>query len=135
MLDEVMFDTDKDDCAYKILLVEDSIDDQCIMKRQITDLWPSADIVLVDCLRDAYNIFKTQKFDLVILDLNLPDAFGPNTVGEMRKFNRATPIVVLTGVLTSITVDEALKLGANNVCSKSQIGESDFLDILKQNIG
>ena len=84
-------------------------------------------------LKAAYDAFKAQSFDMVILDLNLTDTVGPNTVGEMRKFNKATPIIVLTGMLNSVTADESLKQGANNIYAKAQIMDEDFLDILEQN--
>jgi ActR/RegA family two-component response regulator len=70
---------------------------------------------------------------MVVLDLNLPDTIGPNSVAEMRNFNRSTPIIVLTGMLTSITADEALKQGANNIYPKAQIMDNDFFNILEQN--
>ena len=117
-----------------ILLVEDDDSDQVLIKKQIKSLWPDCNIVLVDSLQTAYKAFKAQNFDMIVLDLNLPDAMGPNTVGEMRRFNRSTPIIVLTGMLTSLTANEALRQGANNIYAKSQIMHSDFLNILEQNM-
>lgn len=117
-----------------ILLVEDDAPDQVLVGRQIKNLWPDCNIVLVNSLQSAYNAFRAHNFDMVVLDLNLPDAVGPNTVSEMRKFNRATPIIVLTGMLTPVTADESLRLGANNIYSKKHILEDDFFNILEQHI-
>ena len=118
---------------HTILVVEDDSHDIVIIQRQIKSLWPDCNIVPVKSMHAAYDAFKTQNFDMVLLDLNLPDTIGPNTVAEMRKFNRSTPIIVLTGMLTSVTADESLKQGATNIFPKSQIEDEDFLNILEQN--
>jgi ActR/RegA family two-component response regulator len=58
---------------------------------------------------------------------------GPNTVSEIRKLDSSIPIIVLTGMLSSITADESLRLGANNIYSKAQLMDDDFLNVLEQN--
>ena len=119
---------------YTILVVEDETPDMTITIKQIKSHWPDCNVVPVTSLRDAYNAFKAQDFDMMLLDLNLPDAFGPRTVQEVRKFNRHTPIVVITGMATGITVDESFKMGANSVIPKSELTEEDFFNILDQNV-
>lgn len=118
-----------------ILVVEDDAPDQVLVKQKIKTLWPECNIVPVGSLKAAYDTFKARDFDMVMLDLNLPDTMGPETVEEMRKFNKSTPIIVLTGMLNSATADESLRLGANNIFPKSQIVDSeDFFNILEQNV-
>ena len=123
------------DCPDRkvILLVEDEDADMYLMKKTIQKLWQDCDIVGVKSVQEAYKEYKEKNFDLVLLDLNLPDGFGSATVQEVRRFNKSVPIVVVTGVGTSVIVDEALKKGANNVVLKSQIGQPDFRNILEQN--
>ncbi len=121
----------KDD-EFKILVVEDDGDDVLALRRQISKSWPNIQIVHVDSLSDAYSQYMKGDFDLVFLDLNLPDGYGALTVSEMRKFNRATPIIAMTGHLNNQVFDEAVKGGAVHVISKSQINSDDFLDILRE---
>jgi DNA-binding NtrC family response regulator len=121
--------------AYEVLIVEDDAPDQIIVEQQIKALWPNSKTVAATCLRDAIKILKNQSFDMVLLDLNLRDTLGPKTVYELRKIAPKVPVIVMTGMLTSITADEALKFGANNIVPKSQIMEPDFFNILEQNAG
>lgn len=116
-----------------ILVVEDETPDFIIAEKQIKKLWPSAEIVNVKSLRDAQRAISQEDFDMVLLDLNLPDGLGPTSVESVRQVDKSVPIIVVTGFATNFTVDEALKLGANNVVPKSNITDSDFFNILEQN--
>jgi len=119
---------------YTILLVEDEAPDLILAKNRVKNIWPNAKVVPVRSIGEAYETYAKHEFDLVLLDLNLPDAHGPATVREMRNFNKKVPIVVLTGMGTNMTVCEALKLGANHVALKSQMLDDDFKNILEQHV-
>ncbi|MBX2833845.1 MAG: response regulator [Micavibrio sp.] len=119
---------------YVILLVEDQIPDKVMIRKQVLELWPDAEIVPVTSISEAYETYKQNNFNLILLDLNLPDSLGPNTVHAIRQFSKSVPIVVLTGLNTDITVSEALKLGANHVALKSQLLDEDFKNILNQHV-
>jgi len=110
---------------YRILLVEDDMADIVLGKNRILDIWPNAIIMPVRSLSEAYETYAKHNFDLVLLDLNLPDGYGPATVKEMRSFNKKVPIVVLTSMGTDIAVSQAIKLGANHVALKSEILNDD----------
>ena len=116
-----------------ILVVEDAVPDQALVEKRIRTLWPDCDIMNVQSLKSTHTALKEKDFDMVLLDLNLTDTFGPNTVEEVRKIDGKVPIIVMTGMLTSITADESLKNGANNILSKYQIMDDDFFNILEQN--
>jgi len=118
----------------KILVVEDDAADRALVEGQIKKLWPDSDIVHVKSIHGTYDQLKKKNFDMVLLDLNIEDAFGPCTVQEVRKFDRKTPIIVMTGMLTSITADQSLINGANNIVSKNKILDDDFFNILEQNL-
>lgn len=116
-----------------ILIVEDDAPDRALLEKQIRTLWPDCNLVSAKSLNAAYQALKEQSFNMVILDLNLPDTMGPSTVKGIRDINKTIPIIVLTGMLTAITADESLRYGANNIYSKTQIMNDDFLNILKEN--
>lgn len=119
---------------FTILLVEDDAPDAVLTKNSVWDVWPDATIIPVTSINEAYKTYKQHDFNLVLLDLNLPDGYGPATVKEMRAFNKKVPIVVLTGMGTDTTVNEALRLGANHVALKSQLMDDDFKNILQQHV-
>jgi len=113
-----------------ILIIEDDGADIVLLKNRLNSLYPHYNIVPVGTVRAAQDAFLEQGFDLVLLDLNLPDGYGPKTIEEVKKFNKKTPIVVITSMVTNITISEALNLGANNILMKSRIHSSNFKDAL-----
>lgn len=46
--------------------------------------------------RTALNFIKTESFDVILLDLNLPGLPGLNVLKEMRIANVTTPVLILT---------------------------------------
>jgi len=52
----------------------------------------------VDRLAAALRLLYDQHFDVVLLDLGLPDAFGSEAVVRVRKAAPSVPIVVLSGL-------------------------------------
>lgn len=117
--------------VQSILVVDDDPADQLLAREQLKALWPDCKIVEAASLHESYEICRKETFDLVLLDLNLPDGFGPNTVQEMRKFNPRVPIIVMTGMLSQITASVAMKLGANSITQKSNMMNEAFSIMLK----
>lgn len=114
-----------------ILLVEDDKTFSLIIKDQVEKYVEGVKIIAVDNLGDAHKTFRESPVSLILLDLNLPDGYGPRSVAEIRSFVRHTPIVVITGMAPDITVEEALKLGANDVLQKTRLVDGTSLrDIL-----
>jgi DNA-binding NtrC family response regulator len=68
---------------------------------------------------------ETASYDLVLLDLMLPDRSGMEVLREVRLRDRETPIFVLTAYGSVESAVEALKLGANDFIQK--VGENDKL--------
>lgn len=74
----------------------------------------------VDTARDAVNILRAQAFDLVVLDLGLPDFDGLSVCRQMRQRgpNRLTPVLVVTARHSEADVVLALEGGADAVMRK-----------------
>ena len=70
--------------------------------------------------RQACELFRAHKPDLVILDLHMPQLGGVEILGELRTISTNTylPIVVLTGDLTSEAKRRALRAGATDFLVK-----------------
>lgn len=67
---------------------------------------------------DGISKLKRDKYDLVILDLKLPDIYGTEVLKEIRSFNKSVAIVVLTGYPTIETAVETLKNHASDYIRK-----------------
>jgi len=82
----------------KILLVEDDQGDARFLRACLTRSQGSPpDLVHEVCLKDALAALEDSDFDVVLLDLNLPDASGAACVRGIQQVRPAIPIVVLSG--------------------------------------
>lgn len=106
----------------RVLLVDDDTEDQRLVKlalRQAT-LQLSFEIASATNLAQATELLKNGDYELVILDLGLPDSKGLDTVCEVCKANSEVAIVVLTGLTDEETGLEAIRNGAADYLVKGQ---------------
>ena len=75
-------------------------------------------------LAEGLRQLETGEFDVVLLDLNLPDSRGLDTVSAVQQAAPEVPIVVMTGMGGEELAIEALKKGAHDYLVK---GEDDRL--------
>jgi len=66
-------------------------------------------------------MLKNEKFDLVLLDMGLPDSTGINTFNVLHKSNKSIPYVILTGLNDKKIALEAIENGAQDYLSKDSI--------------
>ena len=62
--------------------------------------------------------FRSGRFDLVFLDLNLPDADGIDLLGEIRGISPKTRVVIVTGDATDANREAVRKAGADRFVEK-----------------
>ena len=117
--------------AHTVLVVEDSKPDQVLVMKQIQALWPNCNIVPVKSISEAHDACAQHDFDMVMLDLNLADGSGADSVQNFREFEKNVPIIVITGALTDKKLHDAMNYGADSVISKTQIMTGDFSQILE----
>jgi DNA-binding response OmpR family regulator len=67
---------------------------------------------------DALAYLASGPFDLVLLDLGLPDMPGLDLLGRIRKEWPAAAVIVISGRVDASTAVEAVKLGARDYLTK-----------------
>lgn len=75
------------------------------------------DFTLCGTMREARNTLKVRGFDLLIIDINLPDGNGLQFCEEIRKTSR-TAILMLTARDTELDVVAGLESGADDYITK-----------------
>jgi diguanylate cyclase (GGDEF)-like protein len=103
----------------RILLVEDDSSDadflQTCLRRQRAD---SIEVIHACSMIDAVSAVKTNDFDAILLDLNLPDSTGQESVHRIKTTNPSVPIVVLSGEGSEEFAIEILNRGVQDYLVK-----------------
>lgn len=69
-------------------------------------------------LADAARALASQRFDAIVMDINLPDGNGIDFIGTIRVTEPAIPIIVITGAGNIQLAVEAMQRGADNFLTK-----------------
>lgn len=115
------------DRRTRLLLVEDNPGDAGLIRAQLADgRAQNIELEWVKRLAEAAERLKASAFDAVLLDLNLPDSTGLDTVRQILLLAPALPIVVLTSIADEEIGDAAVDAGAHAYLVKGQF-DSLFL--------
>ncbi len=97
----------------RVLLVEDNPTDVLLVEASLEEMRAlSPQLTHVDLLRDAESVLQTREFDLVLIDLNLPDGDGLDNFKRLNKAAPGVPIIVLTGLFDQELALDAITCGA-----------------------
>lgn len=100
-----------------ILIVEDdeslraSLADQLVLYEDYAPL-------AVGTAGEALKVIDKQRFDIVLLDIGLPDMDGRETCRLMRRHGLQAPVIMLTGMDSDADVILGLDSGANDYIVK-----------------
>ena len=105
-----------------VLLVEDNPADARLLREVVSEVEGShISLTHVETLAAALARLDTQPFDVVMLDLSLPDADGLQTLVRTHQRAPAVPIVVLTGLDDEQLAMLAVREGAQDYLVKGQV--------------
>lgn len=102
---------------HKILLVEDDDVLAEVLAEQLS-LHNEFTLVRAETARAALDKVGSENFDLILMDVGLPDQDGRETCKIMRRDNIATPIIMLTGAASDADTNLGLDAGANDYVTK-----------------
>jgi len=105
----------------KVLLVEDN-DVDAQLTQDLLSEWSSEEfqVARVKTLAEGLTCLSRERFDAVLLDLSLPDAFGLPTVRQIHTTSPTIPVVVLSGVSDQSLALQAVQQGAQDYLVKGQ---------------
>jgi len=112
-----------------ILLLED---DPLLSRILTKHLEQSYSVTPVYSGDSALESIENKKFDLLILDSNVPGISGLELIKELRSYNDTTPIIMITAYQDSIHLKTAFTNGCNDYIKKPF--ELDELDMRIVNI-
>ncbi|MEH2187674.1 MAG: response regulator [Nostoc sp.] len=106
----------------KVLLVEDNPGDVFLLQEFLKEVTTVVvDLMRVERLSEALNYLAKEIFDVILLDLSLPDSQGLETFVIAHVQAKATPIIVLTGIDDETLAISAMQQGAQDYLVKGQV--------------
>src|SRR5512134_401891 len=105
-----------------VLIVEDDPDDVLLVRELL--LYAQFDTVAVkvaERLDKALGELAARAFDLILLELSLPDSQGLDTLARIRLQSPDTPIIVFTGHDDDLIGVQAVQSGAQDYLVKGQV--------------
>ncbi len=111
----------------KVLLIEDSKFDSAFLKKIISKQYPMTLIDHAETKSESCTLLKQNKdYDIVFLDLTLPDTVGLEDIQEFRTLAKDIPLIVITGDFNPKTLQAAKTYGADGIIGKSSLVQDGF---------
>ncbi len=111
----------------RVLLVEDNPADARLFREAIADTRRLPPLLThVQRLDEAIEQLRTERFDVVLLDLSLPDSEGLDSIVRVHEKVPEIPIVILTGHDDEQLALQAVRAGAQDYLVKGQ-GDGNLL--------
>ena len=118
--------------SIRILLVEDNPGDARLLEWYLSKPGSGTfQVTRAERLSDALRELTATRFDLVLLDLSLPDSTGLDTVLSARRAAGITPIVIMTGLDDEETALAALRDGAQDYLVKGKFDNRELTRSLR----
>ena len=115
-----------------LLLVEDNPGDARLLREMLNEAGAhKTEMTQAESMSEAEKHLAQGSFDIVLLDLGLPDAQGLEAVRRARAVAPRVPLVVLTGLDDETLATRALQEGAQDYLIKGQIETRGLLRALR----
>ena len=111
----------------KILLVDDHEIVRRGLRQLLAEAWPEAEFGEVDRIAAARESLTSMRWDLVLLDINLPDGSGLDLIADVRQRCPDAAVLVLSSYPEQEFAARAFKLGAAGYLTKSSVSDEMLL--------
>lgn len=127
---------EKDHTPLLILIAEDSTGDYFLVTEYISEKFTNAQIIWTKTAEETKQQLEqnSQSFDIVLLDLSLPDKAGEELIMQTLPCAKNSPVVVLTGYTDVVFAVKSLKLGVSDYLLKDELNEVTLYKSIIYNI-
>jgi DNA-binding NtrC family response regulator len=124
-----------DNQSIKVLYVEDNPGDARLIQEMLKrGGYFRFELSSVDRLAEAVKRLEEEAFDVILLDLGLPDSQGLETLKRVRHKVPKLPIVVITGLADDTLGMEAVREGAQDYLIKGQFDGNLLIHSIRYSI-
>lgn len=111
-----------EDRKYHVLVIEDNPGDFLLIQDLLEEEFGEVVISRAECFQSARELFnRTEKLDVILLDLSLPDRSGEALVNDVLKFAGDVPLVILTGFADKKFSIKSLSMGVSDYLLKDEL--------------
>lgn len=114
----------------KVLIVEDDSFLQGLMANKLGKA--DFDVTSTSNGEQALTKIAEEKFDIVLLDLLLPDISGFEILKNIKKSSRSTPVIVFSNLSEDKDIKQAMDLGAKEYLIKSNFTLEELIAKVKK---
>ena len=108
--------------AITILLIEDNPPDERLIREMLKDISHfKSNLISVVTLKDGCEQIQKNNFDIILLDLNLPDSTGRQTFQKVIDCSKEIPIILITGIKDEELPLKLIKKGAQDYLTKQSL--------------
>lgn len=112
----------KDDQPLSILVIEDNPGDFVLIDDYLVEKFSAVKIVHIETFEAVISKIKCfEEFDILLLDLQLPDLSGEPLVEKIQEHSGDTPIIILTGYTDIALARKILSKGVSDFLIKDEI--------------
>ncbi|MDN4028436.1 response regulator [Chryseobacterium gambrini] len=116
----------------RVLLVEDNELNQLVAENSLTHF--GCEVTKADNGRRAIDILSKKQFDIILMDIQMPELDGIEATKIIRKdFRLTTPIIALTANAFKTEIDNCIAAGMNSYITKP-FDEDELLKVIYKNI-
>lgn len=121
--------------AIRVLLIEDNAGDIRLIEEQLRQ--PSLHTFTLTCentLAEGVRRLREDTYDVVLLDLKLPDSSGSATLEQVQAADPRVPVVVLSGAYGEEHAPRLAEMGAKDYVSKDDLSPKLLLRAIRMSI-
>jgi len=118
---------------HNILVAEDNKTNQTLLKHLFKK--HKLNVQMVDNGKEAVELLRSEKFELIFMDIQMPEMDGYTAINIIRKrLNNTTPIIAMTAYVTETEINKCRAAGFTDYLSKP-LDEKLLIDITSKYLG
>ncbi len=116
----------------KILLIEDDEGDAFLVRELLMEAEQfNFDLIHVERLSHGLDVLASERCDVILLDLSLPDGYGPEIIYPVQEAANGIPIIILTGLDSEGVGIQLVKEGVQDYLVKDSFDSQNLIRAIR----
>jgi PAS domain S-box-containing protein len=112
---------------YQFLVIEDNLADFYLIRSILQRKFPSSEITNAETFKQASSFITSESFfDVILLDLSLPDSQGHSLVKDILKISGDSVVIIITGLEDKEYGLKAINIGIDDYIEKTDLSTSNL---------